>query len=168
MSVITPRSSAKFTHSISLIFSGFLESHDHPRDPVRWSLTHVSIFLISNSRLKTSGSFDDPTWPLMTSESTFWKGHIKIFIFAYYSSNFDKKQILPYFPQFSNLNDLETTLWIADVTSFRLTYYNFNTFALFVIWPSMPQNAPEKSRKKFTPLNLTRGLQAWTKWSKTR
>ena len=44
MSVITPRSSVKFTHSISLIFSGFLESHDHPRDPVRWSLMHVSIF----------------------------------------------------------------------------------------------------------------------------
>ena len=41
MSVITPRSSAKFNHSISLIFSGFLESHDHPRDPVRWSLIHV-------------------------------------------------------------------------------------------------------------------------------
>ena len=61
MSVITPRSSAKFTHSISLIFSGFLESHDHPRDPVRWSLMHVSILLVSNSRLKTSGSFDDPT-----------------------------------------------------------------------------------------------------------
>merc|ERR1712130_76833 len=42
MSVITPRSSAKFNHSISLIFSGFLETHDHPRDPIRWSLIHVS------------------------------------------------------------------------------------------------------------------------------
>ena len=51
MSVITPRSSAKFNHSISLIFSGFLETHDHPRDPIRWSLIHVSILSCSQSLL---------------------------------------------------------------------------------------------------------------------
>ena len=41
--VITPRASAKFNHSISLIFAGFFDKNsDHPRDPARWTTQHVS------------------------------------------------------------------------------------------------------------------------------
>ena len=39
--VITPNSSAKFNHSISLIFNGFFDMYDHPRDPVNWSAFQV-------------------------------------------------------------------------------------------------------------------------------
>ena len=42
--VITPRASAKFNHSISLIFAGFFDKNpEHPRDPARWTTQHVSL-----------------------------------------------------------------------------------------------------------------------------
>ncbi|CBY35117.1 unnamed protein product [Oikopleura dioica] len=41
-SLITPRSSAKFNNSIALIFNGFFDMFDHPRDPVNWSAYQVS------------------------------------------------------------------------------------------------------------------------------
>ena len=41
--IITPRSSAKFNNSIALIFNGFFDMFDHPRDPVNWSAFQVKI-----------------------------------------------------------------------------------------------------------------------------
>ena len=48
MSVITPRATAKFNHSIALIFAGFFDQNpDQPRDPIRWSSGHVSLYRFS-------------------------------------------------------------------------------------------------------------------------